>query len=505
MDELDLVRLARPEAATPDPDALARMKGAVFAAATTSPVTPATDALPTDDELTVDTAVSRAPRPRRLLATSAAAAEVLAVGGLAVAARHRGGGAGDGGAATNVNEVGTVTDDATAPPSSTDDSAKAIDGIWRTTGGLPDEAPAVVLAINSSAGTFSISVCSTLVGRGVHVRDGRLVLDETPTGIEGRCDDATTRAFQDRVVALVTGGPKIDAGAERLTLSTAGGTLVFARRTTSVGITMPELAARTFGITVLKTPGRELALTLTPVAQITFPDSEHLIANVGCNDIGGTVHIEGDTLVIDEFGSSTVACTGDAAEREALVSTLLTARPTISLVGTTLRLVSGGVELWAMAASTTSVTPGPPTATDRPAQDFSPVTMQQLAGHTFTITSLIEGDTVLAISPMAAFSFPSTDRVGATIGCNGMGGSAAIDAGQLRVTEFGSTLIGCPPAQTEAEQAIGKLLGAPSDIALGARGLRLSGRGVELLAVERAGTPVTTVPLPPTTPPPSRP
>jgi len=608
MDELDLVRLARPEAATPDPDALARVKALAFGAPapTSSAATPATD-----DELVELTPIApKARRPRRLALVAVAAAVVTVAGGLTFATRHTSNGLGT----TDTSAVGVVGNG--------DDALRAaLDGRWwieRATlqgkdvvfdaPGVPASRSTAVFA-DTAAGTFGLLTCDAFTAH-YTVRGGQLAVTPTLSG-ESRCADPAARAAQEDMVRLVTGTPTVEVSGDAAVIRSDEGTVRLRRSTTPTDDTptMAELFGRHFVVDSVVVEGRPVPID---AGVLDVADGFTVAVNVGCNLLSAPTTIEDGVLVIPSIAQTHAPCTAVFAAKEEAADALLTSRPTIILANGSLSIRSGSGELlahepvhispagreldgtWRVSAaklgdqqfelgadttdpravtfdvrsggysvsmcdtlvgkgfdvpdgrltlegSLSGIEAGCTDVTRRARQDIvvkiltgrplvkvsdveatftagddrltlrrgtsvgTTPTMADLAGHTFTITSLTEGDTVLAVGPTAAFSFPSAVRVGVTIGCNGMGGSAAIDAGQLRVTEFGSTLIGCPPAQAAAERAIGKLLGAPADISLDAGALRLSGNGVVFLAVERPGTPVTTVVLPPTTPPPSQP
>ena len=86
--------------------------------------------------------------------------------------------------------------------------------------------------------------------------------------------------------------------------------------------------------------------------ELTFDDGA-LTAQAGCNTLGGSYRVTGDTLrVAGDMQSTLMACPPGYAEQDQWLTEFLTSGPTISLDGTTLTLTSGGVTMVLSAAPT---------------------------------------------------------------------------------------------------------------------------------------------------------
>lgn len=99
-----------------------------------------------------------------------------------------------------------------------------------------------------------------------------------------------------------------------------------------------SLAGRTYVVTGLDDPQHRIG----PGATIRFGFSAHEVdAYAGCNHMSGLLTYSGDVLVVDSLGMTEMACDPPLMARDAWVSELLTSRPTYTVDGSDLTLVSG--------------------------------------------------------------------------------------------------------------------------------------------------------------------
>lgn len=107
-------------------------------------------------------------------------------------------------------------------------------------------------------------------------------------------------------------------------------------------------------------------------------------------------------------------------------------------------------------------------------------------GPTLTGTNwrFVTIDGAQAVSPSANLVFEA-DRLGANVGCNGMGGSWRIDRGRLIAGPLVQTEMYCEGPVWDQEQAVGALLAAAPALELAQDRLTLksSGHSAELVRI----------------------
>jgi len=123
------------------------------------------------------------------------------------------------------------------------------------------------------------------------------------------------------------------------------------------------------------------------------------------------------------------------------------------------------------ATTTPAPTDGPPGASGR----------QGLEGRTFLSTA-IQGRALVPGSQVR-LSFEA-GRIGASAGCNSMGGTYAIDGDLLVAGQLATTEMACDPALMEQDQWLAGLLGGAT-IALQGDTLTLAADGVRLTLLDR--------------------
>lgn len=481
MDELDLVRLARPAVDEPSPDALAAMKAAALDA-------PA--ALPGDGdgpdapiELDVTTPVTPIRRRRGLVLTSIAAAVLTVGGGIAIASRDRSPDRTAGSADTSV--AGDTRPTAGDAGTAVDDSAKQVDGTWFIVGARLDGEDRVFdvdrgryrLVLDSTTGGYSLTVCDVLVGTGIHVVGALLQLDGSLTGVEGGCTDTATRELQNRLVAVLKELPTVQTDGDNLTLTNDQGTITMVRAQPVLNAPGPNpLDGRTFRVTSLR--DGDTTIPVESSSTIGFVDGR-VTAHLGCNGMSGTVQSAGTTLVVIEVMSTLRGCGEDENRRDMVVGRLLESRPSMELTDGRLRLSAGGVTLAAE-----EIEGPPPTAS--PATTAAPA-RNLLEGHTYRLTSLRDGDVDVPVTATNVLVF-TDGRVRAKVGCNDMSGAVASAADDvLVVPQIESSAVDCDPDESAREAAVFRLLTSRPTMRLDERGLQLSSGDLVLTATDVSG------------------
>lgn len=435
MDELDLVRLARPAVDDPSPDALAHMKAAVL---DTPDAVPPGDSDAPDAPIELDVVDAPTPRRRRGLVLTSIAAAVLTVGGgIAIASRDRSPERTAGSADTSA-PIDTTT---ASRPGAVDDSAKQVDGTWIIVGariGGDDytfDDTRFRLVLDSTTAGYSLTVCDVLVGTGIHVVGSLLQLDGSLTGVEAGCTDTATRELQNRLVAVLKELPTVQTDGDNLTLTNDQGTITMVRGQPVLNAPGPNpLDGRTFRITSLRDGDTDLPVESTNT--IAFVDGR-VDAAVSCNGVSATVRSVGTTLALDPLLPTLAGCGGDGSIREIAVQRLFGSQPSLEVNDGRLRLTGGGVTL------TASEGPTPPPAAATPASGMRVPTVDELRGRTFV--SEREGATI-------TLSIDANGRASVTAGCNLYTFSFAIVDGYLEASNPSLTEKACPADVDKVEK-----------------------------------------------------
>ena len=490
MDELDLVRLSCPSTIESDDEGIAAIKARAL-----GPVVAAVDA-PADGAAVIELSGSPLPRrrPRTQLVAMVAAVVLLVVGGVALSRRR-------------------TSDEGARPISGADRSvddaglAQQLAGAWSfeelVVGGnsalfasdlMPastNDAPGDV-SFDSATGSAAVMMtawCPTIATWQYRVEKGRLIL---PDGLADPGDDCANPALRpvvEHIVALLNGAPTIGVAGDFLSLTRtkddratlhrvpgAGGDVPAAA--VSAVPTLAQLDGQTFGIEALTVGSEDQTLVTTSGRPLTVKVSGSIvIVDTGCNDGGGAARIENGHLVIDEWGTSLVACGGPVRVQEDAMRALFTARPAISLHDDELTLTSASSSLRAhrrnpdsppTSVSATTIGPvqpatSPPLPTipiDAGAPPIVP-TMAELEGHRFDIVRLVVDGSDRPIVNGITGRVPSVGVIGDILnvdgGCNGTGATARVEDGRLHVRpdEYGlRTSTACSPEGSAQEDAL---------------------------------------------------
>ncbi len=203
-----------------------------------------------------------------------------------------------------------------------------------------------------------------------------------------------------------------------------------------------DLDGRTFLSTSITDNGAERPLVDGTQVRLVFTDGQ-LSASAGCNTIGGTYTIDGDTLVFTGGGMTEMGCDADRHAQDDWLSEFLGSRPDIVLDGNELTLSSGGVTM---------------TLLDREVADPD----LPLVGTTWTVTSIISGDAVSTVpdGAVATFEFAEDGTVAVNTGCNTGSGRYELSGTTLRFSGVAITEMACPGARGALEAAVIPVLGA---------------------------------------------
>ncbi len=191
---------------------------------------------------------------------------------------------------------------------------------------------------------------------------------------------------------------------------------------------------------------------------ITF-SGDQISLRAGCNIMGGSYAVDGDTLVTDALAMTEMGCDQARHEQDDWISTFFGQRPAIALSGDDLVLTVDDTVM---------------TLLDREIADPD----LPLAGTTWLVDSIVTNESESSV-PMAAvstFRFSDDGRVDIDTGCNIGGGNYEVDeeAGTIRFSDLVFTLRACTGAGGELEGAVSQVLAAQElEFTVEARSLRL--------------------------------
>lgn len=194
-------------------------------------------------------------------------------------------------------------------------------------------------------------------------------------------------------------------------------------------------------------------------SQITLKiDGTQARGSAACNLYGGTIQVNGSSIVISALSMTEMACRGELMASEAAYLAALPRVTTATRSGNSLVLTGPRVEL-----RYARVTPEP---------------NADLTGTIWILDSLISGDAVSSTVGEATLELGGDGKLSASTGCHEVTGRYTISEGQVRVTLDPYDMIGC--AEPLADQDT-HVLNVLSD----GFGLSIDGDRLTLMAGEK--------------------
>lgn len=203
-----------------------------------------------------------------------------------------------------------------------------------------------------------------------------------------------------------------------------------------------DLDGRTFLSTAITDGGADRPLVDGTRLRIGFRDGQ-VAAHAGCNHLAAGYRVDGGRLETDAMSTTDIGCDQALHAQDTLIAEFLGSRPALRLADGELTLESGGVVM---------------VLTDREIADPD----RSLTGTTWTVVSLIEGDTVSSVPGDVA----ATLRIGddgsleVSTGCNRGGGSVEVADETLRFSALTLTEMACDGNADAMERAVLAVLGA---------------------------------------------
>ncbi len=176
--------------------------------------------------------------------------------------------------------------------------------------------------------------------------------------------------------------------------------------------------------------------------RLAFADGR-LSASAGCNTIGWTYQVDGDTLVLEGGAMTEMGCDPDLHAQDEWLSAFLSSRPTVAASGNDLVLTSGDTVMDLLDAEAAE-------------PDLA------LQGPLWTVDSIITGDAVSSIpgGATATIRFAADGTVEVETGCNSGSGSYEADEDTIRFTDLAVTEMACDGDAGALEAAVLLVLGA---------------------------------------------
>ena len=238
----------------------------------------------------------------------------------------------------------------------------------------------------------------------------------------------------------------------------------------SPSATPAALDGRTFVSVSVVRDGADFPLVPNTQLRLSFPSGHQLGASAGCNSMFGNYQLDGNVLVVDQMGTTDMACNPPALmAQETWFSQLLSSHPTLALDGDNLTVTSGSTVVKML---------------DREVAEPD----AQLVGPKWVVESIITGETGSSVPQGATawLQFGADGRVSMNTGCNSGGGPYTADASTITFGPLATTKMFCAGAGGELEQAVLAVLNAQTvDYSIDAQSLTLEAGAAGLQLVAR--------------------
>jgi len=226
-----------------------------------------------------------------------------------------------------------------------------------------------------------------------------------------------------------------------------------------------SLANREFLSNAITDGGAAFVLVPDTRVRLNFTDTS-VSASAGCNTFGASYRIEGGRLVIDGGAMTEMGCDDARNRQDQWLFAFLGSKPGVTLAGTDLTLDNGRTNM--RLVDRTIAEP-----------DLN------LAGPTWTVTSVIDGDAVSSIpaGATATLVFNADGSVTVNAGCNRGRGSWAAQGAGITFREVALTKMACDGPAGALETAVLAVINAGSvqaSIRSNVLTLQAGGRGLQL-------------------------
>ncbi len=247
----------------------------------------------------------------------------------------------------------------------------------------------------------------------------------------------------------------------------AGLALLFLLSVTGCSASVASLDGREFLSAAITDGGAPFALVPGTRIRLGFQNGS-LSAQAGCNSIGGAYHLDAGRLIIGELAMTDMGCPAANSAQDQWLIAFLGSKPTATLVANDLTLDNGSAVIRLIDRTVAE-------------PDLA------LVGPTWTVTSIIDGDTVSSVpgGATASLVFHDDGSVDVVAGCNRGRGSWSLAGTGLTIRDVALTKMACDGPAGALETAVVAVLNQGSiqasikasalTLQAGAKGLQLTG------------------------------
>ena len=206
--------------------------------------------------------------------------------------------------------------------------------------------------------------------------------------------------------------------------------------------------------------------------RLGFTDHGRLVANAGCNTMGGQAEVRDGRLVVADLATTEMGCDSERHAQDTWLGDLLGSRPRFQLAGNDLTLTGDEAEI---------------RLRDREVADPD----RSLRGTRWVVDTVIDGEAASSVPEGAEAHIVVGDDngFGGSTGCNQMGGTAAVDedAGTITFGDVVATKIACDDDRMRLEEAVLSVLDGEVTYKIEADRLTLDHPGGKGLGFRAAG------------------
>ncbi|MBM7785241.1 META domain-containing protein [Tenggerimyces flavus] len=198
-----------------------------------------------------------------------------------------------------------------------------------------------------------------------------------------------------------------------------------------------QLEGRTFLSSSVMSNGKPYPLVSGTQISLWFPEDGRLVANAGCNTIGGEkVQLSDGKLSASGLGMTEMGCDAPRHKQDEWLVGVLEAGPTWKLNEATLTLTSGETVL---------------TLVDKKvAQPDLPI-----EGTKWAVSTIYTGDVASNTAGMdKAFLVFADGKVTGSTGCNRLNGTATISGSEITFGPIATTKMGCADPLMQVEKSV---------------------------------------------------
>lgn len=227
------------------------------------------------------------------------------------------------------------------------------------------------------------------------------------------------------------------------------------------------LAGREFLSAAITDGGAPFSLVPGTRVRLTFTET-NVSASAGCNIFGATYCVEGGRMLIEGGAMTEMGCDAQRDQQDQWLFAFLGSKPSVLLAGTDLTLDNGSTNMRLV---------------DRTVAEPD----LDIAGPTWTVTSIIDGDAVSSVPAgvTATLVFGNDGALDVNDGCNRGRGRWAVEGSGIAVRDVALTKMACDGPAGDLENVVLAVLNNGSiqasiradvlTLTAGGRGLQLTG------------------------------